>query len=72
MAAPTDAELLAAFKSALLSVSTGQSYTINNRTLTRANLKEIRETIAWLEQRIDVADTTTDETGTGIALVNFR
>lgn len=72
MAAPTNQELLDAFKSALLAVSTGQSYMINERQLTRANLKEIRETIAWLEKRIEEDDTSKDQTGTGIALVNFR
>jgi hypothetical protein len=59
MAVPSDQELLDAYKTALLIVASGQSYTINGRTLTRQNLKEIRDTITWLEERIG------DEDGSG-------
>ena len=47
---------LAAWNTALIKCAAGQSYSIStgtvSRSLTRANLKEIRETIASLEQRI--------------------
>lgn len=43
---------LDAWYKAELAVSTGQSYTIGSRSLTRANLKEIRGQIAYWEKRI--------------------
>jgi hypothetical protein len=52
MSIPTDQELLDSYRTAMLTVASGASYTINGRTLTRQNLKEIRETITWLEQRL--------------------
>jgi len=36
------------FETALTTVATGQSYSIGIRSFTRANLKEIRETLTWL------------------------
>ena len=33
-------------------VAAGQSYTINGRSLTRANLKEIRETITYWNNQV--------------------
>lgn len=69
MSVPTDSELLDSYKTALLTVAGGQSYTINGRTLTRQNLKEIRETIDWLEERIGSGP---GDTSGGFVLVNFK
>lgn len=53
----TDQELLDLFREALAKVSVeGRSFTIRNRTYTSNDLAEIREMIAWLEKRIDNAD----------------
>jgi hypothetical protein len=62
----TDAELLALYREALAAIATGQSYTIRGKALTRADLSEVREMIAWLEKR--VAATTTS----GIAVAHGR
>ncbi|MFP9128530.1 DUF6148 family protein [Niallia sp. BSM11] len=43
---------LNAWLEAELAVSSGQSYSIGTRSLTRANLKEIRETITYWENRV--------------------
>lgn len=40
-----------AWKAALLAVSTGQSYTIGRRTLTRADSSEIRRMLEWLDEQ---------------------
>ncbi|HEV7297765.1 MAG TPA: DUF6148 family protein [Tepidisphaeraceae bacterium] len=76
MAEPTYAELLAVYKSALLTISTGQAYTMpGGRSLTRASLSEVRETIAWLQNEIareEQAESEDDETGTGIVLARFN
>lgn len=72
MPTPTYSELLATFKSALNAVSSGQSYTMQDgRSLTRADIAEIRRTIDWLETKVNSSDTSDDETGTGFALVRF-
>lgn len=54
----TAAELdsqIAAYKAALLALSTAQSYRISNngndRNITRADLPEIRNTLEWLQQQ---------------------
>lgn len=44
---------LDAWYNAELAVSTGQSYSIGSRSLTRANLSEIREQIKYWETRVD-------------------
>lgn len=41
-------EQLAAYKAALLALSTSQSYRVGTRELTRADLPEIRETLDYL------------------------
>lgn len=41
-------EQIAAYKAALLAVTTSQSYKIGTRELTRADLPEIRDTLDWL------------------------
>ncbi len=43
-------EQITTWKAALLAVATSQSYTILNRTLTRADLPEIRATLTFLEK----------------------
>lgn len=68
MAVPTDQDLLDAFKACLLAVSTGQSYEINGRRMSRANLPEVMNTITWLEKRIAAA---ADQTG-GVYLASFE
>lgn len=67
MAAITDAAMLTLYNEALQAVATGQSYEINGRRMTRADLREIRETIEWLEERIARADDTT----AGLGLASF-
>lgn len=64
---PTDAELLTAYKRAAMAIATGQSYEINGRSLTRANLKDVQGMIEWLEGRIARAS---DQTG-GFGHVSF-
>lgn len=43
---------LAAWDAALRAAARGQSYSIEGRSLTRADVPEIRRTIDWLEARI--------------------
>jgi hypothetical protein len=49
---------LTSYNACLLAISLGQSYEINGRQMTRANLREVRDTIDWLEKKIDVASDT--------------
>lgn len=63
----TDAELLVLWRACLAAIATGQSYAIGGRTLTRADAKEAREMIDWLEARVSVAS----DDGGGIALVKY-
>lgn len=51
----TDAELLDLYRDAFANISQGKSYTIGTRQLTRQDLPEVRETIEWLESRIDAS-----------------
>lgn len=52
----TDAELLEFARAAIAQITlTGQAYGTNGRTLTRVDLAELRETVTWLEGRIDAA-----------------
>jgi hypothetical protein len=59
---------LDAWIAADLAVAKGQSYSMNGRSLTLANAKEIREQIQYWERR--VAAFTTGSTG-GAALADF-
>ena len=43
---------LSEWESALSALATGKSYQIGTRQLTRANAKEVRDTIDWLERKI--------------------
>jgi len=65
--AQTDAVLLGLYQDAAAAISRSKSYTINGRTLTRANLKDVRDMIDWLESRIERASDNTASTG----LVSF-
>lgn len=49
-------QLIAAWKKAYLAASTGKSYTIGNRTLTRYDLPEIRKQLDFLEGELDALD----------------
>lgn len=51
----TDAELLLLYRAALAAISQGQSYQFGDKQLTRADLKEVREMITWLEDRVAAA-----------------
>ncbi len=65
----TDAQLLAFYRKALVSIAEGgQAVGMTGNQLTRANLKDVRETIEWLEQR--VADASSGSSG-GIGLAGF-
>lgn len=72
MSAPTFSQLLDTYLNALNACGTNQSYTIDGRTFTRAELPEIRNTITWLQQQIAQADISIDQTGTGFVLVDFN
>lgn len=70
MAAMTDSELLTLYNEALQAIATGQSYEINGRRMTRADLREVRETIDWLDKRIRGAASTPATQGFGLATFN--
>lgn len=50
-------ELIAAWKQAWLKASTGKSYTIGGRTLTRYDLDEIEETLGKLQEALAELET---------------
>jgi hypothetical protein len=43
-------EQITAYKAALLALATSQSYTVLGRTVTRANIQQIRDTLEWLNR----------------------
>jgi len=47
---------LVVWKAALNSVASGQSYTIAGRSLTKANLKEIKDMVDWFAAQVEQAD----------------
>lgn len=50
----TDAEILVYVRAAIVQILTqGQAYAINGRSLTRADLPELRKQVEWLEARVD-------------------
>jgi hypothetical protein len=64
MAAPTDQQLLDAYRSAALALATAQSYKMQDgRELTRVDLPNIMKAIGWLEQRVASAVNPGDATG---------
>jgi hypothetical protein len=59
----TLAQLLTVYTEGLLAVGRNQSYTINGRSLTRANMAEIKSTIGQIIVAQQLASgTTTDQT----------
>lgn len=66
MTIPEITEQLAGWQKALTVLQSGQQYTVggirNGRTLTRADLPEVRNTIDWLESKLSKAN----HGGTGI------
>jgi hypothetical protein len=62
-------EQISAWKAALLAVAASQSYTISNRTLTKADLPEIRNTLTFLEKQ---KDATAGRTGPHFAAGRVR
>jgi hypothetical protein len=64
----TDAQLLVLYNEALQAIATGQSYRIGTRNLSRADLKDVRETIEWLDRRINAAS---DKVG-GLGVIKFE
>lgn len=54
----TDAELLALYRQALAELSTAQSTTLRGKTVTRAAIPHIKDTVVWLEKRVNGGTTT--------------
>lgn len=46
-------QLISSWKAAYKAASSGQSYTIDGRTLTRQNVSEIRNQLSYLERQLD-------------------
>lgn len=65
----TDAQLLALYRDCMAKIALGQSYSMNGRTMSRADLKEVREMIEWLEERVETD--AAGEEGGGSVLVQF-
>lgn len=65
--AATLAQLKTAFTDALLAVAKNQAYSLNGRSLTRANLTEIKGTLG----QIIAAQQALDGTATDTTLVSF-
>lgn len=63
----TDAELLLLYRQCLAKIAIGQTYQLNGRMMTYADLKEVREMIEWIEARVEAA---ADDTG-GLGLAGF-
>ena len=63
-------DALTAWIKADLSVANGQSYSMNGRTLTLANIREIREQIAYWERR--VAGFSSSKQISSISLASFN
>lgn len=64
----TDQDMVLIYRDAIVKVASGQSYTINGRTMTRANLQELQETLAFWEMR---ATADGNGLGMGTATVQF-
>ena len=63
-------DALTAWIKADLSVAKGQSYSMNGRTLTLANIREIREQIHYWERRVIALSNI--KNGSNIILADFR
>ncbi len=46
-------EQIAAYKNALLTCSQGKAYTIGSRSLTRSDMKEIKEMLDYFEEELN-------------------
>lgn len=71
MSALTDAQidtLITDYYNAMAAIASGQSYKIGPRELTRANLREIRETLDWLS----LLKERNSNRNAGLGLVRFR
>ncbi len=65
----TNSQLLAHARKCLAAIMTGgQAVSLTGQILTRANLKDLRDTIDWLEDKVADADTAS---AGGIALVQW-
>lgn len=62
----SDANIVKMLKQAIIAVSTGQTVMMNGHTVSRANLKDLRETLAFFEERANAED----DSG-GIALAQY-
>jgi hypothetical protein len=70
MASPTDQQLLDQTNNAISAILIGgSSYSINGRSMTRANLKDLWQQKLQLEGKINMA--ANDATGTGIVTVRL-
>lgn len=68
----TDQQLLDNCRAAINSIFVGgQSYAINGRTFTRADLGELREMVGWLEARVATSSTTAGD-ASGFVLARFN
>lgn len=64
----TDSQMVRVCKKAIVDVlGGGQNYSINGRTLTRADLDKIKGMLTFFENRVESAST-----GENIALAEFR
>ena len=70
MASPTDQQLLDSFRNALTAIAQSQSYTINGRTYSRANLAEVWDMVLKLEARV-LASTGNVSANSGAYLVKM-
>jgi site-specific recombinase XerC len=65
----TDEEMLEFARAAIVQImATGQAYGTNGRSLTRAELAELREMVTWLENRINAAAGSSAPTQTYVRL----
>lgn len=67
----TASDLLAAYVAAELAILSRQSYTIGDRTLTLANLGEVRRERAILERRVAAETSAASSTGSRHRLADF-
>jgi len=68
----TARDALNAWIKADLSVAKGQSYVMNGRSITLANIREIREQIHYWERRIAALSSSRSNKQTLAALADFR
>jgi len=59
----TDQQILDAYRAALLALATAQSYTVMGRTVTKADIEQIKQTIREYEWRLMVDRSPDDAMG---------